>query len=106
MPRALLINPSYRDSYGSSKAKIVDPVPGSTLPSSVTFRWTAVTGASEYLLHVGTVLGGFDVFNGSTGLNLTRTVTNLPRNKPLYVRLWTRNGATWSYSDQNYTGGL
>ena len=50
--------------------------------------------------------GGFDVFSASTGLNLTQTVTNLPRNKPLYVRLWTRNGATWSYSDQNYTGGL
>src|SRR5689334_16056693 len=26
MARALLINPSYRDSYGSAKARIVDPI--------------------------------------------------------------------------------
>jgi hypothetical protein len=89
---------------GSAIARIFDPAPGSTLPSSVTFRWTAVTGANEYHLYVGTVLGGFDVFSASTGLSLTRTVTNLPRNRPLYVRLWTRNGTTWTYSDQNYTG--
>ena len=98
----------YRDytylTSGSTIARVVDPVPGSTLPSSVTFRWAAVTGASEYHLYIGTAPGGSDVLNASTGLNLTRTVSNLPRNRPLYVRLWTRSGAVWSSSDQNYTG--
>jgi len=98
----------YRDytyqTLDSTIAIVVDPVPGSTLPSSVTFRWTVATGASEYYLYVGTVPGGFDVLSASTGLNLTRTVPNLPRNRSLYVRLWTRSGAIWKYSDQSYLG--
>ena len=52
---------------GISAALIGSPLPGITLSdSSADFSWTAVTGATEYQLSVGTTLGGTNIFSGTT----------------------------------------
>ncbi|MGE0058608.1 MAG: hypothetical protein AB7T32_11550, partial [Dehalococcoidia bacterium] len=87
-----------------SNARLISPQPGSTLSgTTVTFSWTAATGASAYQLYVGTAAGGYDIRNVRTTSTST-TVTNLPRgNRTIYVRLWTQVGSTWRFDDYTYT---
>ena len=65
------------------------PSPGSKLSgSSVTFTWTAGTGATGYEITVGSTYGGSDIYlSGNLG-GLTTTVNNLPVNgSTIYVTL-------------------
>lgn len=88
----------------SAKAVMTSPAPGSQLTSTiVTFQWSGATGASQYFLYIGTSVGANNLLGTSTGLNLTLTVSNVPRGgQPLYVRLWTLVGSTWQYNDYTY----
>jgi hypothetical protein len=54
---------------------------------------------------VGTTPGGYNLYFGSQGLNLTATVPNLPlTGSPVYVRLYTRFAGTgWQYTDYTFT---
>lgn len=57
-------------------AQMLTPKPGSLLNiASVNFTWSQSVGATEYLLRVrrGTV----DIFNGSVGLALSKTIPNI-----------------------------
>ena len=89
----------------TAKAQLTSPTPGSTLPgSTVTFCWTAATGATEYHLHVGTTYGGREIYSASQGTNLSKTLSNLPTNgSTIYVRLWSKINGTWQYDDYTYT---
>ncbi len=80
------------------------PAQGATLPSStVTFQWTAGSGASQYWLFVGTTKGGRDIHNEFEGTSLAATVGNLPTNGgAVYVRLWSRVEGSWEYVDYTY----
>jgi List-Bact-rpt repeat protein len=92
--------------FTSAKAALLTPTPASTLTGpSVTFTWSAGTGAAEYRFYVGTTLGGTDVYVGNTlGLSLTTTVNTLPRGGiPLFARLYTRFGTTWLFTDYTFT---
>lgn len=82
------------------KSVLVNPAPSSTLSaSSVTFQWSDV-GASGYWLEVGTGVGLSNIYGGSQGTNLSRTVSGLPVNgSTIYVRLWTNHGGTWLTND-------
>ncbi len=89
----------------SAKAEMTDPPPGSVLPgSTVTFQWTAGSGAQEYWLWIGTTSGGYNLYTASQGLNRSVTISGLPTNGlPVYVRLWTKLNGSWQYNDYQYT---
>ncbi|MGC2110911.1 MAG: hypothetical protein WA655_15425 [Candidatus Korobacteraceae bacterium] len=83
-----------------AKAQITSPAKGSILSgSSVTFTWTAETGATSYQLWVGNTPGAHDIaVVGSSGL--TATVSNLPTDgRQLYVTLYGYAGGTWTVQD-------
>jgi uncharacterized repeat protein (TIGR03803 family) len=93
--------------YGTqdSTAVITTPAPGSTLTGSTAqFGWTQIAGATEYWLEVGTAPGSSDIFTQSAGTSTNQMVTGLPTSvAPVYVRLWTKFGGIWRYSDATYT---
>jgi hypothetical protein len=95
---------TYKAAGGNTKAAIVSPVPGSgTGGASVTFTWSAVSGAVVYWLNVGTAAGGFNLYNQSEGLATSQTVTGLPTDgSTIYVRLWTGNTSGYQYNDYTY----
>jgi serine protease len=86
------------------RAELTTPAPGSTLTAStVAFQWTGGT-ASHYWLHVGTAIGGRDLFNQDRGTSLSATVAGLTSGSAIYVRLWSLLGESWLYNDYAYTG--
>ncbi len=89
----------------SAQAELTSPTPGSTLTSSsVTLTWSNGAGVSEYWLYLGTTPGGYDIYNGSQGTNLSRTITGLPTDgSTIYVRLFSAIGDGWSYNDYTYS---
>jgi 6-phosphogluconolactonase (cycloisomerase 2 family) len=88
------------------RARMVSPVPGSTLGSAtVTFVWTAGSQATGYWLDVATTPGGTNLYSAAQS-GLTATVSGIPANsQPIYVRLWTFVPAPvgWVYFDYTYT---
>jgi hypothetical protein len=78
------------------RAALTAPAPGSTLTSrTVTFQWTAGSGAASYWLDIGNAAGIGDISNGAT-TSLSRQVSNLPNDgRTLYVRLWTFLNGAW-----------
>jgi hypothetical protein len=60
--------------------------------------WTA-TGADAYRLTVGTSPGGNDVVNTGEASTTSYNAPNLPRNTPLYARIWARHANVWRYQD-------
>ena len=90
---------------GNSNATMTTPLPGSTLSSSsVTFTWSAGSGATEYYLQVGTTQGGQELYSVSEGTHLSATVMALPTDgSTVYVRLWSKIAGLWSFNDYTYT---
>jgi hypothetical protein len=77
-------------------AQITSPTPGSTLTAtSVTFSWSAGTGADQYWLDVGSTLGTGSIFGGAlTGTS--QVVSGLPCDgRTLYVQLYTHTNGVW-----------
>ncbi len=91
-------------STGEQPAAMSTPTPGSALTgTSATFTWTAGQGNSQYWLYVGTTKGGYDLYNQSTGTNLSATVNGLPANgQTLYVRLYWLTAGAWAFADYTY----
>lgn len=90
------------------KAQIVSPGKGSTLKgSTVTFTWSAESGATSYQLWVGSAPGQQDL--GYIGTNsLQATVGGLPQDgRQIYVTLYGYSLANWSVQDAaTYTSEL
>jgi hypothetical protein len=88
----------------STKAVMTRPTNGSTLPpSSVVFRWTAVSGASQYYMYIGTSPGSNNMASASLGTATSVTVSGYPSNgSTIYVRLWTLYSGAWQYNDYSY----
>ncbi len=84
---------------------MTSPPPGSTLSgATVTFTWSAGTGATAYWLYVGTVQGQGNIFGSNVGLATSQGVSGNPTNgSTLYVRLWTQSGGVWAAHDYTYT---
>ena len=78
-------------------ATMTSPSPGATFAgSTVTFSWTAVDGASEYVLGIGRTTDATDLYFHGQGLQTSATVNNLPSDgSVLYVKLWTHVGDSW-----------
>jgi pro-kumamolisin-like protein/Big-like domain-containing protein len=93
-------------SLASAAGVMTTPTPGSMLTgSSVTFDWTAGSGASAYWIDVGSTAGGHDIYSsGSLGNVLTTTVNGLPTDGSMvYVTLYSQIGGTWSGNAYTYT---
>ena len=90
-----------------ASAQMQNPVPGSTFPSSsVTFQWSAGTGASGYFLYVGSSQGAYDIFNSGNIADtvFSEGVSGIPTDgRTVYVRLWTEANGAWLYNDYTYT---
>jgi uncharacterized protein YkwD len=86
------------------KASITSPVQGSRFTAAtMSFSWTSVPGASEYFIHVGTRRGANDIFGRSQALVTSTTIAGLPDDgSTVYIRLFTRIGNTWTFSDYSY----
>ena len=85
---------------------LTTPTPGSTFGgSSVTFDWTAGSGASNYWLDVGSTPGGNNYYQSQPlGNVLTVTVNGLPTNgTPVYVTLYSFVGGQWLSTGYTYT---
>jgi len=101
-------------SAGSSTGVLTTPTPGSTLTgSTVTFDWTAGSGASGYWIDIGSSTGTHNIYSsGNLGNVLTATINGLPTDgSTVYVTLYTLLSGTWfangySYTAFNSTGGL
>jgi len=89
----------------NARATMTSPAPGAVLSgSSVTFTWSAGTGATAYWLEVGTGVGQSNLFGQSTGLATSQIVTGLPvLGGIVYARLWTQLSGNWVYNDYIYT---
>jgi hypothetical protein len=71
----------------------------------VTFDWTAATGATKYLIHVGSTGKGSSNLDSSGQITGTTVMFNgLPNNgETIYVRLYTYYGTAYAYTDYIYT---
>lgn len=98
---------TYTALGGNSKAVMQIPASGSVLSgASVTFTWSAGTGASTYWLDVATVQGLGDIFAQNVALATSQTVSGIPTDgSTIYVRLWTLLGGVWQFNDYTYTAG-
>ncbi len=91
----------------TDRAQLTAPTPGSTLTSSTaTFQWTAGNGVSQVALYVGTGgFGSYDIYHGYQGASLSATVSGLPSEGTIFVRLWSYLGGAWQYADYTYPVG-
>jgi hypothetical protein len=93
---------------------LTTPTPGGTLTNgTVTFDWTAGSGASGYWMDIGGVPGGNNYYSsGNLGNALTTMVSGLPTDgSTIYVTLYSQIGGVWSgnaytYTALNATSGL
>ena len=89
-----------------NKGVITSPVPSSTLSgSSVTFNWTAGTGATAYWLDIGNAAGGNNYYSsGNLGNVFTTSVNGLPTNgSTVYVTLYSQVSGVWLSNAYTYT---
>ncbi|HEY6448368.1 MAG TPA: choice-of-anchor D domain-containing protein [Acidobacteriaceae bacterium] len=94
--------------FNIPEASMTSPTPGSTLSgSSATFTWKAATGATGYVLYVGsTGVGSDNIFSSSSAITTTsQAVTGLPTSGTIYVRIWSDVGGFYTSVDYTYKGG-
>ena len=95
--------------FKTPEAVITSPAPGGTLSgSSVTFNWTAATGATAYWVYVGsTGVGSSNIFANTAQITATsQAVTGIPTSGTVYVRVYSLlGGVFWTSTDFTFTGG-
>jgi hypothetical protein len=93
-------------SLAAAGGVLTTPNPGSQLTSgTVTFGWTAGSGATAYWLDAGSTTGAHDYYSsGNLGNVQTTTVSGLPTDgSAVYVTLYSLVGGTWSGNTYQYT---
>ena len=87
-------------------ATITSPVNGHQLGgSSVSFTWNPGSGATKFMLWVGTTYKGNDIYNQQFPSSTTSTTVNgIPtQDNPVYVILWSYIGSVWQRQYYQYT---
>ncbi|HEY1901224.1 MAG TPA: choice-of-anchor D domain-containing protein [Terracidiphilus sp.] len=87
-------------------AELTSPTPGTVLAgSSVTFTWTAGTGATGYGLWLGlNGAGSSDLYNSGITTATSVSANSLPtRGATIYARLFWEAGGVWYHTDYTYT---
>jgi hypothetical protein len=90
----------------SAAGVLTTPPPTSTLTgSTVTFDWTAGSGATAYWLDIGSSAGGNNYYSsGNLGNVLTTTASGLPTNgSTVYATLYSLVSGTWTPNAYTYT---
>jgi len=84
---------------------LISPAPGSTLPGpTVTFTWTAATGATGYDLRLGSTAGANDLYDSGEITATSATASGLPTNgEIIYAELITDVGAVQSNTNYTFT---
>jgi len=93
-------------SASAAEGVLTTPTPGSTLiGSTVTFDWTAGSGATAYWMDIGSSAGGNNYYSsGNLGKVLTTTVYGLPTDgSTINVTLYTLIGGSWCGNAYTYT---
>ena len=83
--------------FNLNGAAIVQPAAG-TIASTTSqlFTWTRISNAQVYYLYVGSMPGAKDVVDTGELTSTEYNAVGLPRNRTLYVTLWTRtSGGGW-----------
>jgi hypothetical protein len=97
----------YTDSTFSTaphRARLTSPADGEANVSvPTTFQWTTVPDAQTYYLYVGTSPGATDVVNSGETSQVSYAAGNLPEDRLLHVRLWTKLAGVWRYRDSTFT---
>lgn len=90
VPRTNLTNFNFSfNAYYSIKAQITSPENGSALTTTLpTFVWNEGAGPIGYALWVGTYAGGYNIYAGNEGTNLSKQVTVPAGIGRIYVTLW------------------
>lgn len=83
-----------------SVAPLVFPYPGWAMTGGVQFSWTAVTGADQYRLDVGSAVGLADYFSGVTTSTVLSTDTLPCNGKTFYIQLSTHLNGVWEPPQQ------
>jgi hypothetical protein len=84
-------------------AALISPATGSVLSFSTSFKWTAGTGVSTYVLWLGTTSGSKDLYN-SGYLTATSATATLPMNGvTVYAELWSDINGTWQSATYTFT---
>jgi hypothetical protein len=80
---------TYKAGGANSKAVVLIPTPTTALGgASVTFTWSAGSGASAYWLDVGGVQGQGNIFGQNVGVATSQTVNGIPTDgNTVYVRI-------------------
>jgi hypothetical protein len=65
-------------------------------------KWTPVSDAVAYALHVGTTSGGKDVVDTGPITATSYQLGNLDVNQLYFARIWTKQGAAWQFSEMNF----
>ncbi len=90
----------FMESGTAVPAALSSPVPGTTLGSSATFTWTKGTGVNSYRLFLGTTgVGANDLFDSGWTTATTATVSIPSNGVTVFVRLYSKVGATLQSSD-------
>ncbi len=91
----------YTTGGGNSPITILTPAkasyPGGSvpLPSTQTFSWTPVSGATEYWVVLKRE-EGVKLYDKSTGANTSVTITNIPQDdKVVVLQIWYKAGGKW-----------
>ena len=77
--------------FNLNGAALVQPAAGSVASTtSQLFTWTRISNAEVYYLYVGSMPGAKDVVDTGEIAVTAYNVVALPRNRTLYVTLWTK----------------
>ncbi len=89
----------------TTKAALTSPANDSVLTgTSETFDWSAATGATGYILRLGTTVGGTNIFASGVVTATSATPTSLPTNgETVYGELITEYGATQVSTSYTFT---
>jgi uncharacterized repeat protein (TIGR03803 family) len=102
------VTKNYTYTAASGSAALTTPAPGSTLSgSTVTFSWTAASGATTYALNLGsTGAGSSNLYNSGHITTTSATATNLPLNgETIYAELWAYVNNAWVTTNYTYKAG-
>jgi hypothetical protein len=66
-------------------------------------RWEPIASAQAYYLYVGSTAGARDLVNSGETLQTSFRLTGLPEGRTVCVRLWTKVGNIWRYSDTTFS---